>query len=514
MNIFFADLRGLTLELQTPTDLDPGAASPSPGRSGEDLDPDAARRLQAIEFNKFFDRLSAPETVVDETVRALPDGAWREFLAHAPLQVTTDGEPALLRPAESVTPLRVMPATTVAPAVAPGESLPAGGNSLPGPAPALPPGIVVAQPANLPARPPAPVIAHREARAAAVPPRAAAEAPITPRGDRLLQARAGDLPPAPSGGRRFAAAVTPRTAQSIAAGRSQLPAATAASTHAPQPASVSVPPSAEGTPAGGIAFASVPTGSASRPAMAALADGVDATRLTAQQDRFAAPRAPAAALESALANASRPAAVAVPGMPEIAIGDGLPRRAADAPLPASANSGTAPAIAAAPAPAIPAAPAANAAVLPPQLESLSLPRQAGAADWASGLGERVSWMIDQRHNSATIRLDPPTLGKLDVQVRVADDATTITIQAQHAPTRELIEASATRLRDFLQESGFQNVNVDVSQRHDQQQARAQAAPDAHERADGAPPEPEDQPGSIPADRLTAGDGAGLIDTFA
>ena len=104
---------------------------------------------------------------------------------------------------------------------------------------------------------------------------------------------------------------------------------------------------------------------------------------------------------------------------------------------------------------------------------LQLSRQAEAGDWGNGLGERVQWMINQKQNSAMIRLDPPALGKLDVQVKIAEDATTITIQTQHAQTRDLIETASHRLRDFLQESGYQNVNVDVSQRQDQQQARAQ-----------------------------------------
>lgn len=111
--------------------------------------------------------------------------------------------------------------------------------------------------------------------------------------------------------------------------------------------------------------------------------------------------------------------------------------------------------------------------LPPHLETLTLARNADSTEWGSGLSERVNWMINQKQNTATIRLDPPFLGKLDVQIKIADDATTVVFQTQHAQTRDLIESAAVRLRDFLQESGYQNVNVDVSQRQDQQQARAQ-----------------------------------------
>ena len=152
--------------------------------------------------------------------------------------------------------------------------------------------------------------------------------------------------------------------------------------------------------------------------------------------------------------------------------------------------------------------------LPPQLELLQLSRQADGNDWGNGLGERVQWMINQKQNSAMIRLDPPALGKLDVQVKIAEDSTTITIQTQHAQTRDLIETASHRLRDFLQESGYQNVNVDVSQRHDQQQARAQTAPGSGDEA-GADADAEqdiDDARTEPGQGYLQGDG--LLDTFA
>ena len=151
--------------------------------------------------------------------------------------------------------------------------------------------------------------------------------------------------------------------------------------------------------------------------------------------------------------------------------------------------------------------------LPPQLESMSLTRNADANEWSNGLSERINWMINQKHNTATIRLDPPALGKLDVQIRIVDDATMITIQTQTAQTRDLIDSASIRLRDFLQESGYQNVNVDVSQRQDQQQARAQTAadvnPDQDDNSDQEQAEDHRQ-----QQQASYFIGEGLVDTFA
>jgi flagellar hook-length control protein FliK len=159
------------------------------------------------------------------------------------------------------------------------------------------------------------------------------------------------------------------------------------------------------------------------------------------------------------------------------------------------------------------APAITQTPLPSGLETMNLARGADAAEWGNGLSERVSWMINQKQNSATIRLDPPMLGKLDVQVRIADDATTITIQTQHAQTRDLIETASLRLRDSLQENGFQNVNVDVSQRQDQQQSRSQTAGDEQsELHDEFERESESAMQHESHTRFFTGEG--LLDTFA
>ncbi|MBT8435329.1 MAG: flagellar hook-length control protein FliK, partial [Gammaproteobacteria bacterium] len=125
-------------------------------------------------------------------------------------------------------------------------------------------------------------------------------------------------------------------------------------------------------------------------------------------------------------------------------------------------------------PALAATPQSSA--FPTYLETLTLARNPDSTELGGGLSERVNWMINQKLNTANIRLDPPFLGKLDVQIKLADDATTVVFQTQHAQTRDLIESASVRLRDFLQESGYQNVNVDVSQRQDQQQTRSQTSP--------------------------------------
>ena len=160
-----------------------------------------------------------------------------------------------------------------------------------------------------------------------------------------------------------------------------------------------------------------------------------------------------------------------------------------------------------------AAAAAQSNAFPGHLETLTLARNADSTELGNGLSERVNWMINQKQNTATIRLDPPFLGKLDVQIRIADDATTVLFQTQHAQTRDLIESASVRLRDFLQESGYQNVNVDVSQRQDQQQARSQTSLGADaDQQDESFQDPDFDHQQRDAVNYFIGDG--IVDTFA
>ncbi|MDH5355588.1 MAG: flagellar hook-length control protein FliK [Gammaproteobacteria bacterium] len=115
----------------------------------------------------------------------------------------------------------------------------------------------------------------------------------------------------------------------------------------------------------------------------------------------------------------------------------------------------------------------NSLLLPTEIETLSVNNTRDTTAWGNGVGERVHWMINQKLNTAIIRLDPPSLGRLEVNIQVTDDVTKVTINTQHAQTRDIIDNASFKLREFLQENGYQNVSVDVSHQEQQQQASQQ-----------------------------------------
>ncbi|MBC8212003.1 MAG: flagellar hook-length control protein FliK [Gammaproteobacteria bacterium] len=95
---------------------------------------------------------------------------------------------------------------------------------------------------------------------------------------------------------------------------------------------------------------------------------------------------------------------------------------------------------------------------------MQLSTQLPASQWGEALGEKVAFLLNHKLNKAEIRIDPPHLGKLDIQIQLKDDSATVVIHTQHAQTRDMIESASVRLKEFLQEAGYNTVNVDVSQR--------------------------------------------------
>lgn len=136
--------------------------------------------------------------------------------------------------------------------------------------------------------------------------------------------------------------------------------------------------------------------------------------------------------------------------------------------------------------------------------------------WDGALGDRVLWMVGQQQQSAELRLNPPSLGPLEIKLNLSDGQATLTFSTQHLPVKEALEAATPRLREMLGESGISlgNVSVNVGTSAQQQQNEAQHAnrqnaeweqkSSDHEFASALP---------VAATTLSRG-GDGMVDFFA
>lgn len=125
-------------------------------------------------------------------------------------------------------------------------------------------------------------------------------------------------------------------------------------------------------------------------------------------------------------------------------------------------------------PAVNVAQAATPAA-PPVSGAISQP--VASPSWGDVLGDRVMWMVGQQQQGAELRLNPPSLGPLEIKLSMSDGQATLTFNTQHMPVKEALEAATPRLREMFGESGINlgNVSVNVGLASQQQQGEHQQA---------------------------------------
>lgn len=95
------------------------------------------------------------------------------------------------------------------------------------------------------------------------------------------------------------------------------------------------------------------------------------------------------------------------------------------------------------------------------------------AQWGSAVAEKVMWLNNHGLQEASIQLDPPELGPLQVKISVENDQAHVSFVVQNAQVKEALEQTAARLREMFDAEGIDLLDVDVSD----QSAEEQQDPD-------------------------------------
>lgn len=134
-------------------------------------------------------------------------------------------------------------------------------------------------------------------------------------------------------------------------------------------------------------------------------------------------------------------------------------------------------------------------------------------DWGQELGNRVAWLATERVQSATLQINPPQLGPVEITLTITDDRASVTFVSPHVLVRDAIENSLASLREALAGSGLELGHASVSQ-------DSRAGTGAHPQREAAGSGTQ-RPGSGQTDmpapdaqRARPGAGHGLVDTFA
>ncbi|MDN4052646.1 flagellar hook-length control protein FliK [Massilia sp. YIM B02763] len=124
----------------------------------------------------------------------------------------------------------------------------------------------------------------------------------------------------------------------------------------------------------------------------------------------------------------------------------------------------------------PAQPASLAAVQAAAAASEQLTARVGTTAWENQVGQKVVYMVGSEEQTASLTLNPPDLGPLQVVLSVSNDQTNVTFSSNELEVRQALQDALPRLREMMDQSGIALGNATVNAgMPDGSQARDQAA---------------------------------------
>ena len=148
-----------------------------------------------------------------------------------------------------------------------------------------------------------------------------------------------------------------------------------------------------------------------------------------------------------------------------------------------------------------------------------IPARVGTTAWENQVGQKIVWMVAGEEQSATLTLNPPDLGPMQVVLSVTNDQASVAFTSAQPEVRQALEDAMPKLREMMSESGLSLGNASVDAGSPQQQAFAGAEGGDGNTRPGARGQGgrSDNLEATPAANGRAprpGGGNGLVDTFA
>lgn len=91
-----------------------------------------------------------------------------------------------------------------------------------------------------------------------------------------------------------------------------------------------------------------------------------------------------------------------------------------------------------------------------------IPEAFGRQAWPQGMGKQILMMVNQNIGSAEIRLNPAHLGPIEILIDMSEDQVNVSLSSRHAVVREAMEQALPKLREMLDENGFNLADTDIS----------------------------------------------------
>jgi len=159
-------------------------------------------------------------------------------------------------------------------------------------------------------------------------------------------------------------------------------------------------------------------------------------------------------------------------------------------------------------------------VAPAAVPADRIPARVGTQAWDNQVSQRIVYMVG-KEQAATLTLNPPDLGPVQIVLNVSNDQATVAFSAEHLEVRQALENSLPRLREMMSESGITlsqstvDANVPNGQQQHDGERRAQGGNGAGGNAGGNGGDAEPALNEVaPRTRTVALGDSGMVDLFA
>ncbi len=159
--------------------------------------------------------------------------------------------------------------------------------------------------------------------------------------------------------------------------------------------------------------------------------------------------------------------------------------------------------------------AATAATAANNGASAHVPVAVGSSGWPQAFGEQVLWSARQSMQSASLTLNPPELGPVQIELTLTHDRADAHFSSPQPEVRQAIEQALPQLKELFANAGLQlqQASVDSGQRRQQErQEAAQAQAAASSRGNATAASQDGGEAAVPRARPLAGHR--LLDLYA
>jgi flagellar hook-length control protein FliK len=147
-----------------------------------------------------------------------------------------------------------------------------------------------------------------------------------------------------------------------------------------------------------------------------------------------------------------------------------------------------------------------------------LPARVGTPNWDNQVGQKIVWMVAGGEQTASLTLNPPDLGPMQVVLSVNGDQASVAFSANQQEVRNALENALPRLREMMGESGLSLGSATVSagmpdQRQAQGDTNGSSGSGGRHRGNGGASAEEAAVPRVSGRTTIIGD-RGMVDTFA